>query len=457
MKLTIIPLLILGVVFTLLPLRSGAQPTPYAPGQISYQGYLTDANGIALASTSPSNYTIIFRIYDASTSGNLKWAEQQIVTVDRGYFTVMLGSGSSVPGAPWTNNLTSVFSGSTASDRYLGMTVLELSSSEIAPRLRLLASPYALLATKAMSVDTSTIVSDGNLSTNVALRSGGNTFSGNQTFLNNVGIGIASPPFRLTVNSGSYGIAHTDGTRTLSTYLDANGGWLGTYTADPLLFYVNKGFASMAIATNGNVGIGTTAPTAKLHVIGNENVSANLIVGGSIGVGTNTPGAKLDVNGTANVSANLLVNGNLGVGTNTPGARLDVNGSASVNGNLSVNGTISSTRWTVTNVINTTGPLGLSASFVSHGGTLLITASGSGWGGAGTIIGMGLNLETVGGAIGQCTIYATQAGTHYAFVPKTFVKTGVPAGTHTISLGYRTGTGTDANDFFSVTIEELPF
>src|SRR5690349_7115326 len=64
---------------------SHAQATRTPPGQISYQGFLTDANGIPLATNAPRNYTIVFRIWDASTAGSNIWAEQQIVTVDRGY------------------------------------------------------------------------------------------------------------------------------------------------------------------------------------------------------------------------------------------------------------------------------------------------------------------------------------------------------------------------------------
>src|SRR5436309_3035303 len=73
--------------------------TPNPPGQISYQGFLVDANGIALATNAPKNYDIVFRIYNAPTAGSNLWAELQTVTVDRGYFTVMLGQGSAVTGA----------------------------------------------------------------------------------------------------------------------------------------------------------------------------------------------------------------------------------------------------------------------------------------------------------------------------------------------------------------------
>jgi len=64
------------------PLMAHAQPpTANPPGQISYQGFLTDANGIALATNRPVNFTVIFRIYPppaappmpASNGANRRW------------------------------------------------------------------------------------------------------------------------------------------------------------------------------------------------------------------------------------------------------------------------------------------------------------------------------------------------------------------------------------------------
>src|SRR5687768_8398845 len=64
------------------------------PEQMTYQGYLADANGAGLAPANPLNYDAVFRIYDASSGGNLLWAETQIITVDKGLFSIVLGQGS---------------------------------------------------------------------------------------------------------------------------------------------------------------------------------------------------------------------------------------------------------------------------------------------------------------------------------------------------------------------------
>ena len=137
---------------SLLAVAAFAQPTPNPPGQISYQGFLVDGNGIPLATNTPRNYDVIFRIYNVPIGNNpALWGELQTVTVDRGYFSVMLGQGSAVPGSPFTNNLSSIFTGADASDRYIGITVRGLTGGdvEIQPRMRLLASPYSFLAANA--------------------------------------------------------------------------------------------------------------------------------------------------------------------------------------------------------------------------------------------------------------------------------------------------------------------
>lgn len=125
-----------------------AQSDP--PEKMTYQGFLVDANGVPLASNSPANVEVIFRIYDQSSGGNRLWSEKQIVTVDKGHFSVLLGEGTEVPGES-RPALSQIFGGgplgANAAERYLGITVtLNGSPTEIQPRLQLLPAPYAYLA-----------------------------------------------------------------------------------------------------------------------------------------------------------------------------------------------------------------------------------------------------------------------------------------------------------------------
>jgi len=128
----------------LVPGRLARAADAKPPTQLTYQGFLTDANGVPLGNTAPLNKTLIFRIYDAATAGNLKWSAQQVVTLDKGHFSVLLGEGSQVGTETFNADLTSVFSGSSdVSDRYLQLTV---DGVNIAPRLRFLPAPYAVHA-----------------------------------------------------------------------------------------------------------------------------------------------------------------------------------------------------------------------------------------------------------------------------------------------------------------------
>jgi hypothetical protein len=135
------------------------------PTLINYQGFLVDSSGNALGSkpdgdkrvSSPANYKVRFQIYDKQSGGEVKWTEDQVVTVDNGYFNIFLGEVISIP--------FTVFSSTNSDERFVGITVdltaddLFSNDSEIAPRLRLLSSPYAFLAQRAIEADK--ITSDG--------------------------------------------------------------------------------------------------------------------------------------------------------------------------------------------------------------------------------------------------------------------------------------------------------
>ena len=74
----------------------------------------------------------------------------------------------------------------------------------------------------------------------------------------NVGIGTTAPSAKLELS---------DGTITLQHDLVAGGGYVGTKSNHPLVLFTNN-TEKVRITTAGNVGIGTTAPTDVLEVVG---------------------------------------------------------------------------------------------------------------------------------------------------------------------------------------------
>lgn len=163
------------------------------PDKMTYQGFLADASGVPLGNASPVNYVTVFRIWPADTGGapgTALWSEVQNVTVDKGNFSVILGDGLRF-GTEANGSLSAVFSSPTASDRYLEITVTIAGNPvTIAPRLRLVAAPYALLATTAtrlVNPDGSTLLnspSTGAVNINGAVTA--TSFTGDGTGLSGV-------------------------------------------------------------------------------------------------------------------------------------------------------------------------------------------------------------------------------------------------------------------------------
>ena len=146
----------------MMPAKALAQATPNPPARMTYQGFLVGSDGVALGNAAPKNYDVIFTLYNsetASASANILWGEQQTVTVDKGYFSVLLGEGAAVSGLTHTD-LSGLFKGADASDRFVGITVKGIGTGganvDITPRLRLLSSPYALLAQNALKIVSNT-------------------------------------------------------------------------------------------------------------------------------------------------------------------------------------------------------------------------------------------------------------------------------------------------------------
>ena len=257
--------------------RAFAQAKP--PERLTYQGYLVDANGTALATNAPKNYDVVFRIHDSSSgTGIALWTEQQTVTVDKGYFSVLLGEGASIGEA--RPNLSTLFTNATASERWVSLTVKKIGPAEsdvnILPRLRLLTSPYSFLATTAVNA-----VNAANAANAVNAVNAANA-------VNVTGSG--------TIQASNLGANAVDSSKILDATIVNADVSASAAIADTKL---------ATIATSGKVA--DTALSANVALRGSANTfSGNQAIIGNVGIGATTPPANRLVV-TANVAPTLSI------------------------------------------------------------------------------------------------------------------------------------------------------
>jgi Chaperone of endosialidase len=167
----------------------------------------------------------------------------------------------------------------------------------------------------------------------------------------NVGIGTTTPRAKLEVGGGAIMPTAGNGASAGIQFPSDPGG--GGGDAAWLRFYARQGEACtlelgvsndgddhIALMASGCVGIGTTAPNHKFHVVANDAVGLFESTGGQAylrlstneGIGnrveiTNRPGGRLSLwTAGAGDIFNITKDGNVGIGTTGPATRLDVRG-----------------------------------------------------------------------------------------------------------------------------------
>jgi hypothetical protein len=307
----------------ILPQFTQGQP----PQKMSYQAVIRNSsNALIISKTVGMRISIL----KGSSSGTAVYVETQSPTTNiNGLASLEIGAGTVVSGnfstIDWAAGPYFV---KTETDPAGGKNYTIVGTSE------LLSVPYALFSGNG---------SAGASNSWTAI--GSDLYNANT---GKVGIGTSAPDDKLTVktNPGNFGISHTDGTVTVGTFIGSGYGWLGTKSNHPLAFYTNNSVQQLTLVTNGNFGIGTADPQARLHVAGDvkidgsntlefgAGVAGKEVSAGKIGYKTFGTFDALDIAGAGTNGTNRKIRfwneggaefrGNVGIGVATPVNKLQI-------------------------------------------------------------------------------------------------------------------------------------
>jgi hypothetical protein len=239
------------------------------------------------------------------------------------------------------------------------------------------------------------------------------------------------------------------------------------------------GFANAGLTISGSMGIGmTSGPSrAKLQVDGMVGHTVGLFGGDGTGMSLVATSPNLGFNCyyseswkaiSAGWAGNIALdqdNGAMSFYVNRARAgAADAALSPQASLQIRADGKLSHGMWRVTQVMEQEkGPLPTkSANFSSGGGTLIIIFSGSGFrqkldkNDTGLLIGLQLKLNDK--VISTTNLYANDGNVHMVLPTNIHVEDKIAAGDYKVKIDkLNSDTKTDSNDYFNVTVLEMPF
>jgi len=331
-------------VLTLLGLAPRAAAQGRVPERMTFQGFMEDANGVPLGQSAPVNLPVVFRIYPSATGGVSSWAEKQTVTFDMGRYSVLLGSGAAEGNEPH-GKFSELLQTNPGAQLYVETEVtINGTPATITPRLRLVASPYAMLATRALSAESAESAdSAATLTGTLPVQQLSGSLLASQ-------LGINSVTEEKIANGAVTDAKILNGAVVAAKI--ANGAVYGAKIANG---GINESHISPGAVTEAKIANGAVS-SAKI-----ESLDANKLFGTLSAARLPAAAARRDVANTftANqtMNANLTVNGSLNLGTYkaTVGSETlrIVRGTVRLNGSFQPTAS-SGTGYTVTSLNNST-------------------------------------------------------------------------------------------------------
>jgi hypothetical protein len=250
-----------------------------APRLINYQGVLTDSGDLPLN----GSYDLTFNMYpDSMPATEALWTEDHLdVDIDGGLFNVILGGSSTLYDGLFEYP-----------ELWMGVTVN--AGAEMTPRMRITSVPWALRAAIADSLASGASGSDADW-----VIDGTDMYTG-PGVTGNVGVGTTAPARKLHLRGGGLRFDRDANTAFISIHrfpsgdfttpwkgfvfgVDAYGPNDGTFRISDWGTSVSGGSTTRFIIDNdGNVGIGTSAPSAKLDVAGTVEVEGFSMSSGAV-------------------------------------------------------------------------------------------------------------------------------------------------------------------------------